>query len=71
MFYKCLECGNIFESGEEKVHYERLHPDYPIYEESLEAARLAEGNTRKPYSAMAAAVTFSKTSSLRGFAANA
>ena len=33
MFYKCLECGNIFESGEEKVHYERLHPDYPICEE--------------------------------------
>ena len=33
MFYTCLECGNIFESGEEKVHYERLHPDYPIYEE--------------------------------------
>ena len=33
MFYKCLECGNIFESGEEKVRYERLHPDYPICEE--------------------------------------
>ncbi len=33
MFYKCLECGNIFESGEEKVHYERIHPDYPLYEE--------------------------------------
>ena len=41
-----------------------------LYAKSLEAVQLAEGNMMKPFSAMAAAATSSKTSSQRGFAAN-